>query len=248
MLTAGDEHSIHSPFMFDLYTNVITDKSAFYAFGKIEGIRSKMLLSSEKIPVQDFGTGGEEKNQRMLSLSFIARKYVKPKKEGQLLFRLVNYLHPANLLELGTSLGITTLYLATPQSKSRVVTIEGCPNTAAVAQKNFKMAGVTNIYQVTGEISVSLPAALKQFERIDFVYFDANHRKGPTLDYFNACLRLHHANSVFVFDDIYWSKEMAAAWNEIRNHPAVTITVDLYTMGIVFFREGQPRQHFRLKF
>ncbi|MEO8086736.1 MAG: SAM-dependent methyltransferase, partial [Bacteroidota bacterium] len=129
-LTAGNEHDIHSPFVFDLYTNVIIDNSSFYAFEKIESIRAKMLLSEEKIPVFDFGTGGEEKSQRMLPLSFIAKNFVKPKKEAQLLFRLVNFFRPENILEIGTSLGITTLYLATPSGKSKVVTVEGCPNTS----------------------------------------------------------------------------------------------------------------------
>ena len=247
-LRAGNEHDIHSPFVYDLYTNVILDKSSFYAFDKIESVRSKMLLSAEKIPVHDFGTGGEEQSQRMLSLSYIARHYIKPRKEAQLLFRLVNYFRSGHILEIGTSLGITTMYLATPDSKSKVVTVEGCPNTAAVAGKNFESAGVRNITQLTGEFNHSLPQALALTGKIDFAYFDGNHRKDPTLAYFNSCLDFHHPGSVFVFDDIYWSKEMAAAWNEIKNHPAVTITVDLYTMGIVFFREARQKQHFRLHF
>jgi predicted O-methyltransferase YrrM len=247
-LKAGNEHSIHSPFVYDLYTNVIKDKNSFYAFDKVEAVRSKMLLSNEKIPVLDFGTGGEEKQQRMLSLSFIAEHFVKPAKEGQLLFRLVNHFSPQHILELGTSLGITTLYLATPDSGSKVVTIEGCPNTSAVASKNFQRAGVKNIILETGEFSHSLPKALSHFKKIDFAYFDGNHRKKPTLDYFSQSLAYHHTDSVFVFDDIYWSPEMAEAWNEIKNHPAVTISIDLYIMGILFFREAQPKQHFKLRF
>ncbi|MCX6275235.1 MAG: class I SAM-dependent methyltransferase [Bacteroidetes bacterium] len=247
-LTAGDEHDIHSPFIYDLYTNIITENNAYYVFDKIESVRSKMLLSEEKILVQDFGTGGVEQKQRVLKLSFIARHFVKPEKEARLLFRLVNFFRPLNILELGTSLGITTLYLATPNSKSKVVTIEGCPNTAAVAGKNFELAGITNIIQEVGEFSKSLPIALSHFKKIDFAYFDGNHRKDATLQYFNSCLQYHHADSIFVFDDIYWSKEMADAWNEIRNHPAVTVSIDLYSMGIVLFRDTLPKQHFKLRF
>lgn len=247
-LTAGDEHSIHSPFVYDLYTNVILDQNAYYVFEKIESVRSKMLLTSEKIPVLDFGTGGEEKQQRMLPVSYVARHYVKPKKDGQLLFRLVNYFKPNRILELGTSLGISTLYLAAPSKTSRVVTAEGCPNTAAVAAKNFEKAGMQNIVQERGEFSKSLPLALAHFDKIDFAFFDGNHRKIPTLEYFTQCLPFHHAGSVFVFDDIYWSPEMAEAWNEIKMHPAVTISIDLYNMGLVFFHDTQPRQHFKLRF
>ncbi len=247
-LKAGDEHDIHSPFVYDLYTNVITAKSTYYAFEKIESIRAKMLLSEENIPVHDFGTGGEEKNQRILSLNYITKNFVKPKEEAQLLFRLVNFFRPENILELGTSLGITTLYLAMPDSKSKLVTVEGCPNVSAVAGKNFKRCGMGNITQVTGEFSKSLPQALSHFKKIDFAYFDGNHRKDATLSYFNSCLPFHHHDSVFVFDDIYWSKEMSMAWNEIRNHPAVTLSIDLYRLGIILFRDSLPKQHFKLKF
>lgn len=247
-MTAGNEHDIHSPFIYDLYTNIITENNAYYVFDKIESVRSKMLLSEDKIPVQDFGTGGEEQKQRLLKLSFIASHFLKPEKEARLLFRLVNFFRPQSILELGTSLGITTLYMATPDSKSKVVTIEGCHNTAAVAGKNFQRAGITNVIQEVGEFSKSLPGALSHFKKIDLAYFDGNHRKEPTLQYFNSCLEYHHVDSVFVFDDIYWSKEMADAWNEIRNHPAVTVSIDLYSMGIVLFRDTLPKQHFKLKF
>ena len=247
-LTAGNAHDIHSPFLFDLYTNVIMDGSRFYAFEKIESVRSKMILSTEKIPVLDFGTGGEEKKQRLLSLNFIARNYIKPAREGQLLFRLVNFFKPKTILELGTSLGITTLYLSAPLSSSTVITLEGCPNTSAVAKKNFEQLAVTNIIQMTGEFSQSLPLALSKTRELDFVYFDGNHKKEPTLDYFRACLQQMHPGSVFIFDDIHWSRDMTEAWNEIKMHPSVTLSVDLYSMGIIFFREATQVQHFKLKF
>src|SRR5689334_15156674 len=174
-LAAGNAHDIHSPFLFDLYTNVIMDSSRFYAFERIESVRSKMLLSSEKIPVFDFGTGGEEKKQRLLSLNFIAKNYIKPAREGQLLFRLVNFFKPKTILELGTSLGITTLYLSAPLSNSTVITLEGCPNTSAVAKRNFERLAASNIQQVTGEFGQSLPQALSKTRQLDFVYFDGNH-------------------------------------------------------------------------
>lgn len=248
LLKAGDEHDVHSPFVYDLYTNVIAGRNTYYIFDKIESVRSKMLLSEEKIPVLDFGTGGEETNQRVLKVSGIARHFVKSPKEARLLFRLVNFFRPKAILELGTSLGITTMYLAAPDSKSRVVTVEGCPNTAAVAGKNFEMAGIGNIIQVIGEFGKGLPEALTHFSKIDFAYFDGNHRKQATVDYFNQCLPFAHSESVFVFDDIYWSREMKEAWTDIKNNPAVSVSIDLYCMGIVLFRNTQPKQHFVLKF
>jgi len=186
--------------------------------------------------------------ERLLSLGFIARNYAKPAKDAKLLFRLVNHFKPNTILELGTSLGITTLYLAAPLSSSRVITLEGCENTAAVARKNFERTATKNIQQVIGEFSKSLPMALAETDQLDFVYFDGNHRKQPTLDYFNVCLQHKHPGSVFVFDDIHWSREMTEAWKEIKRHPSITMSVDLYSMGIIFFREASQVQHFKLKF
>jgi predicted O-methyltransferase YrrM len=248
LITSGTSHGLHSPFAFDLYTNVICDKTPFYSFHKIESIRSKMLLSNEKIAVEDFGTGGATNRKKNLSLHYIASHYVKPAKYGQLLFRLVNHFKPQHILEVGTSLGITTMYLASPNRKSRVVTLEGSEWTAEQARMNFAKAGITNIVLTIGEFSKTLPSAVKEIPNLDFVYFDGNHRKEPTLQYFETCLPYHHENSVFIFDDIYWSKGMKEAWEKIKSHPAVTLTVDLFSIGLVFFRNGIQKQHFKLRF
>lgn len=247
LLTSGNSHSIHSPFVFDLYTRVIRDNTAFYAFEKVEAIRAKMLLSEKRILVEDFGTGSESSNKKILSLKYITNHYVKPRKYGQLLFRLVNHFQPENILEIGTSLGLTTSYLSLPNPGARVITLEGSDETARVAETNFKLANVT-AQIIQGEFSQTLPLAIKQFPKLDFVYFDGNHRKEATLHYFNECLRLHHAHSLFVFDDIYWSFEMSQAWKEIKSHPSVTLSIDLYSIGIVFFRSGQSKQHFVLRY
>jgi predicted O-methyltransferase YrrM len=247
-LVSSGAHDLHSPFVFDLYSNVIRNQAPFYAYRGIESLRSKMLLSAEKIDVHDLGTGGEKSPVKKLALNYIAKHYLKPAKYGQLLFRLVNQFHPIHVLELGTSLGITAVYLASPHSDSKVVTIEGCPNTAGIAKRNFNAAKVRNIEQVVGEFGDVLPGVLEKIPRLDFVYFDGNHRKDATLHYFKQCLLKRHELSVFVFDDIHWSSEMQEAWKIIQQHEAVTLTIDLFSVGIVFFREGFPKQHFVLKY
>ncbi len=246
-LVSSDEHGLHSPFVFDLYNNVIKDETPFYVFHLIESIRAKMLLSDEKISVHDFGTG-RTSSRKKRSLQFIAKHYVKPAKYGQLLFRLVNRFQPQHVLELGTSLGITTMYLASTSTKSNVITVEGCPNTAAKAAQNFETAGIKNIEQLIGEFSETLPVALKKIPQFDFVFVDGNHRKDATLSYFHLCLSKHTEDSVFIFDDIHWSSEMQEAWKTIQQHEAVTLTIDLFFIGLVFFRKGIPKQHFVLKY
>ena len=154
------------------------------------------------------------------------------------MFRLVNHFQPKNIIELGTSLGITTLYLAASSKKISVQTLEGCPQTAAKAKEDV----------IVGEFSETLPQVLKNTARVDFMYFDGNHRKEATLNYFEQALSHVAEESIFVFDDIHWSKEMEEAWQIIKSNPKVSLSIDLFHLGILFFRQGIPRQDFVLKF
>jgi predicted O-methyltransferase YrrM len=245
---AVNAHSLHSPFVYDLYTKVIKDSTPFYVFDKIESIRAKALLSRQKILVEDFGTGASNGGNRQLTVPYIARQFVKPKKYGQLLFRLVNYFGSENILEIGTSLGITTLYLALSDKNKNVISLEGSGETSKIARHNFQLMNVSNIELLEGEFSTTLPVAINKMQQLDLVYFDGNHKKTPTIDYFIQCLSKHHENSVFIFDDIYWSRGMADAWQEIKKNDSVTLSIDLYSIGIIFFKTGVKKQHFILRY
>jgi predicted O-methyltransferase YrrM len=250
-LRSGNAHGLHSPFVFGLYTTVIRHNGEFGAYARIEARRRELLKSSKIITVKDFGAGsqvagagGTERRVRA-----IARHAAKPPRLAQLLFRLVNHLQPATVLELGTSLGLTTAYLAAVDSRHQVITFEGCPNTAAVAHETFQKLGLKNVRLVEGNLDQTLPATLAGLQKpVDFAFFDGNHRYEPTLRYFEQCLAKAHENSVFVLDDIHWSAEMEQAWEAIKAHPAVTVTVDLFYVGLVFFRKTQPRQDFWLRY
>jgi len=207
-----------------------------------------MLVSTATIAVQDFGAGSKVNASRQRKIKDIARYAEKNARFGQLLFRLINHFQPAVAFDLGTSLGITTLYQAAACKKTQVFTFEGCPQTLTMARKNFSQLGYSNITPVAGNIDQTLPAQIKQVQQLDFVFFDANHRLEPTLNYFALCLSKAHADSVFIFDDIYWSAEMTQAWQAIKAHPSVMLTIDLFYVGLVFFRKNQPKQHFVLRF
>jgi len=150
-------------------------------------------------------------------------------------------------LELGTSLGVTTAYLASVNSNIKCVSLEGSTEIANIARDNIDYLGITNIKIIEGNIDETLDIALSEFETLDFVFFDANHKKEPTLKYFNKCLELINENSIFVFDDIYWSKEMEQAWKEIKKNKNVTSTIDLFEMGIVFFKKYLPNSNYKMK-
>jgi predicted O-methyltransferase YrrM len=239
-------HGVHSPFVFNLYQNVILHSGSFYAYKPIENLRAKLKSNHTKINVTDLGAGSKTGANYQRKISHLAKVSAKPAKYAQLLFRLVNYFQPAEILELGTSLGLTTAYLAAAYQKGKVYTFEGCPNIARHAENNFKNLHLKNIKLIPGNLDQTLPEFIDKAGKISFVYFDGNHQYEPTMRYFQKCLEKHYEESVFVFDDIYWSAEMEKAWQEICRHPAVTLSVDLFQIGIIFFRKQQPKQHFTL--
>lgn len=238
---------MHSPFVFALTESVLEDDRWYYAFSEIETLRKHMLADKRKIPVTDFGAGSQVEKSNERSIRSLARYSAHPPFVNRMLFRLVKHFKPGNMLELGTSLGISTAYQAAASLDAPLVTIEGCPQVAHLAAQHFKMMNIENVALLEGRFDEMLPVALENFEKLDYVFVDGNHRKEPTLAYFEKCLEYAHMGSVFVFDDIHWSASMEAAWEEIKAHPKVKITVDLFFFGVVFFREEQQvKEHFTL--
>lgn len=247
-LRAKSRHGVHSPFVYELIDSVIPEEGTFYSWEKIEALRSKLLSSDEVITVKDFGAGSKVFATNERPVKGIAKHVLQPADRGQVLFRLVNHFKPESILELGTSLGITTLYLAAPNPNAQVTTLEGCPNILAVAKKQFEQFGATNIATLEGKFSDNLPTVLAALQQLDFAFIDGHHAKEPTLNYFHQCLAKTHNDSVLVFDDIHWSDEMEEAWEEIKSHPEVTVTIDMFYFGLVFFRKEQEPEHFTLRY
>lgn len=241
---------MHSPFVYQLAIEVVFDKREYYAFSDIEYVKSQLLQNEHIIDVKDYGAGSKEaKDSNRRKISEITKNAATPEKVGQLLFRLITYFQPKTMLELGTSLGIGTLYHALALPKSKVYTIEGCPNTAKIARQTFDLMELKNIYSRVGTFEEKLPTTLAEIGQLDYIFFDGNHRKEPTLQYFKRCLPYIHKDTIMVFDDINWSTEMQEAWTKIKAHPKVTLTIDLFRLGIVFFREEQAnKEHFELYF
>ncbi len=245
---AQTKYYLHSPFVYELAENVIYDKRWYYAFDDIEQLRRQLSNSTETISVDDYGAGSTLSSNKERKISQIARHVATPPKAGRLLFDLVKYLKAEHILELGTSLGIGTLYLAAANQKAKIWTIEGSPNIAQKAQQHFKQFNYKHIKTQIGTFEKVLPNILSKIPALDVVFLDGNHRKEPTLQYFEQCLPLAHNYSVFIFDDIHWSKEMEEAWDMVKAHPKVTVTIDLFWLGLVFFRKEQAKENFILYF
>lgn len=250
-LTASNAkgHGVHSPFVYDFIKNVLNDKRQFDCFRYIESLRSELKNDNTEINVPDFGAGSRMQLNNKRKISAIARSSLKPKKYSQLLFRIVHYYKPATIIELGTSLGITTSYLSFANPSAKIITMEGAHEVATIAKNNFNQLYLSNIKIIEGNFDETLPPVINQLSNIDFAFIDGNHRKQPTLNYFQQLLNKTNESGIFIFDDIHWSEEMEEAWNEIKQHPSVTLTIDLFFIGIIFFRKEQKmKEHFSICF
>ena len=245
----GKGHGIHSPFVFDFIKHVLNDKKKYECYASIEKIRNELLHDKREVDVEDFGAGSLTVPFRKKRISDITRSFLKSKKLARLLFRIVQYYKPHNIVELGTSLGVTTAYIASANKTSAVFTLEGAKNIAAIAQENFKKLELQNVKVIQGNFDDTLPELLSWIQKMDLAYVDGNHRKMPTLNYFQQLLKKFSDHSVFIFDDIHWSQEMEEAWKVIQQHPSVTFTIDLFFIGLVFFKkEFKAKQHFVIRF
>ncbi len=246
---SGKGHGIHSPFVFDFVKHVLNDRKEYDCYGLIEPLRKKLLNDSTIIEVEDFGAGSAIIPANNRSVSSIAASSLKNKKFAQLLFRIVKYYKPETIVELGTSLGITTCYLACANSHSKVFTLEGSKTIANIAQSNFKKLSLDNIYLTQDNFENSIPVVFGKIKNIDLIFVDGNHRKETTLRYFSESLKKSVPSSIFIFDDIHWSEEMEDAWGEIKAHPSVSLTIDLFFIGLVFFNpDFKVKQDFIIRY
>ncbi len=269
-------HGVHSPYLFEWVRMVMSDKNTYYVWDEIEEIRQEMLKDTRELEFVDYGSGGplptspsKGRSANMRRVCDIAKGSLARRKDAQLLARLVGWLgrplltSPSRggtgdeasedrkgltIVELGTSLGVTTAYLAAMDSRNKVVTYEGCPAVAEVAWANWEKLGLSNIACVVGEITVdSLQLAVDRLSGIDVAFIDANHTYEATLTYFNALASRVHEKSVVVMDDIHYNEDMEKAWKAICADERVTTTMDLYRMGLVFFDKHYWRKHYKMR-
>jgi predicted O-methyltransferase YrrM len=245
----GKGHGIHPPFIYDFVTNVLNDKKDYPAYHIVEQLRQYLLEKQSVIEIADFGAGSAIKASNQRSISSITKNAAKPKKLAQLIHRIVKHYGCTNIIELGTSLGISSSYMAMANEFGRVITCEGSPSIATIAKENFKKLFIQNITLLEGEFNTSYKKALEEMSTIDLLFIDGNHRYEPTIDYFNKALPHLHNDSIIIFDDIHWSTEMENAWSETKKHTAISETIDLFFIGIAFFRKDQKaKQDFTIRF
>ena len=260
-------HGIHSPYLFEWVRTVMADDNSYYAWAQIEEIREQLLRDEREVTFVDYGSGRAlssspaDANKRLVK--DIAKGSLAQKKYAQMLARLVRWLGSANpqylskrkedrglnIVELGTSLGVTTAYLATMNKGDKVLTFEGCNAVAEIAKENWKLLEINNIECRVGEVTEeSLRLAVVDLQGgLDVAFIDANHTYEGTKSYFNVLAEKVHEKTVIVVDDIHYNQAMEKAWMEICADERVTSTMDLYQMGMVFFDKHYWKRNYKIR-
>lgn len=244
-LKSKNQHGVQSPFVYNFVTKCIYDKTNYNIYSELKAYRSALKENHSNIEVTDLGAGSHIIKNNVRIISNIAKNAGTTKKRVKLLYRIVHYFKFEHILELGTSLGIATHAMQLGNPNAHIITIEGCPNISAFTKNSFNQFHLNNIEILTGNFNDVIKNLSSQ--NFDLIYFDGNHQKEATLNYFESLLRTVHNNSVFIFDDIYWSKGMTEAWENIKHHPKVTVTIDTFFWGFVFFRKEQNKEHFTIR-
>ncbi len=244
------KYSLHSPFIYRFWAGILKDKTKYPAYTRAEGFRKALLNDKNTINRVDFGAGSNEPGPGAgaIKVRDLARHSLISAAEGRFLYKLVKELKPSSILEFGTSLGLSALYMAEAAPDAQIITMEGCPETAALARQAFKKAGIKNVTVITGTFDEKLGEALGLMPKPGLVFFDGNHRSEPTLKYLEQCKPYLSAASVAVFDDIHWSGEMEEAWKFIIAQPFVKVSIDLFHLGVIYFREELSKEDFVLRF
>lgn len=235
-------HGVHSPFVFDLIRKCFYDTKKYPEYEALESYRKTLLQNKNTIEVTDFGAGSRVFKSNVRAVDKIAKNAGISSTDAKLLFRIVRYFQPETILEIGTSLGLATSALAI-NNLGEITTLEGCPETAKVAQSQFEKFNL-NVDSVVTEFEHFLKSCRLKSKNCQLIYFDGNHSKEATLNYFELLLPTISNESVWIFDDIHWSEGMEEAWKTVQNHPKVKVTIDTFQWGLVFFRSEQQKEHF----
>lgn len=242
-----NQHGVHSPFVFSLVTKCFYDTKPKPDYKILKAYRNDLLSNKNTIEVTDFGAGSRVFKSNTRQISKIAQTAGITPKRAELLYRIVYYFQPETILEIGTSLGLATSALSLGNPNSKITTLEGCPQTSGVAQKQFAKFKLDNIETVVTEFTAHFENYQLSTVNYQLIYFDGNHSKQATLDYFDLLLPTITNETVWIFDDIHWSEGMEEAWEIIKNHPKVTVTIDTFQWGLVFFRYEQEKEHFTIR-
>jgi predicted O-methyltransferase YrrM len=240
-VSAVGNHAIHSPKIYRFYNSFFLSRRYFHVFGLLRSYERKLLTDERSLQISDLGAGSHANNTQIRRVGHIAKHAGKQLALRELFFRLTNDLEPEYGVELGTSLGMSSAYFGKACERMTWYTIEGSPEVHKVSKQTFSDLRLKHIRPISGNFNDKFPQVLNEIPKLDLLYVDGNHRKQATIDYFNQALRKAHPGTVMIFDDLYWSDGMIEAWETIKAHPKVSLSIDLFFCGFLFFDEEHKR-------
>jgi len=247
ILKSTNQHGVHSPFVYNFITKGIYKPKINTQISYFKKYRKVLLKNREYITVKDFGAGSRIFNSNKRRIKDIAKVAGTSVTKATLLIKIANYFKPATILEIGTSLGLGTICFAISNPTCEIITLEGCTKTSKIAQLNLKKFNYRNISFNIGKFETTLPKIISANNSFDIIFFDGNHQLNPMLTYFNLCLKSISNNSLFIIDDIHLNQDMEKFWEQVITHKSVSVSIDLFYYGILFFRKEQPKQHFIIR-
>ena len=237
-------YGIHSPFIYDFVTKVVAAKTD--NIKEIEDLRNQLKRSRRNIKISEIGAGSVMTNSTIRSVQSIVKNSTQ-KKVNKLLYRMALFTKPDYIVELGTSVGFSSMYMA-KSGCGKIYTIEGDPQIAVIAKQNFKKLNYTNVISIHKTFEQALPEIVSDWHGKGMFFIDGNHTYQATINYFNYVIKHLPDDGVLIFDDIYWSKGMTAAWKKIINSSLVPLSVDLFHVGVVFVKKNVYKQHYLIRF
>jgi predicted O-methyltransferase YrrM len=245
LLKSSNQHGIHSPFVYDLITKCFYDKTPFSAYHNLKALRNKLIYNQDLVKIKHYSETSKVFQSNHQKISTIVKGEGSSYKKQKQLYRITNYFKPKNVLELGTSVGLGSAAMAIASNNSIIKTVEVNKNISDIAKKVFKSYQLKNIQIDTSSFKDFFKKS--NYENLDLVYLDGTCDKESTIENFNSLLKHSHNESVFIINNIYWSKEMTEAWNIIKKQKEITVSIDTYYLGFLFFRKEQPKQHFTIR-
>lgn len=245
LLKSSNQHGIHSPFVYDLITKCFYDKTPFSAYHNLKALRNELIYNQDLVKVKHYSEASKVFQSNHQKISTIVKGEGSSYKKQKQLYRITNYFKPKNVLELGTSVGLGSAAMAIGSNNSIIKTVEVNKNKSDIAKKVFKSYQLKNIQIDTSSFKDFFKKS--NYENLDLVYLDGTCDKESTIENFNSLLKYSHNESVFIINNIYWSKEMTEAWNIIKKQKEITVSIDTFYWGFLFFRKEQPKQHFTIR-
>jgi len=233
-------HGVHSPFVYSLIDQCIyrsrpKPERRFVTFFE--------RLKQDATPLKGMDYGKNE--ETIVPVSVYAKQSAMPNFQVALMHRLVHYLKPASVLELGSNLGKSLAMMAAENPECELIGVEGNSSVAAYANQNLRALQLGNAKVVCSTFDAFLENDKLSF---DMIFLDGDHHYEPTMRYFNAIKHRLNGGGAIVLHDLYYSDGMKRAWAEIKKDRNVTITIDLFFFGLVWLGKNQAKENFSIKF